>query len=77
MFHIACFLLFCLSHSGPLLDEGLDVQCVPFKQRKELTFFLTGKCNTDYLQALFLGREELQLEMWQIKKTQDPPLNEG
>ncbi|XP_068712595.1 uncharacterized protein [Montipora foliosa] len=27
--------------TGPLLDEGLDVQCVPFKERKELTFFLT------------------------------------
>ncbi|XP_068712572.1 uncharacterized protein [Montipora foliosa] len=27
--------------TGPLLDEGLDVQCVPFKQRMELTFFLT------------------------------------
>ncbi|XP_068712717.1 uncharacterized protein [Montipora foliosa] len=27
--------------TGPLLDEGLDVQCIPFKQRMELTFFLT------------------------------------
>ena len=30
---------------GPLLNEKLDVLCIPFKTRKELTFSLCGKFN--------------------------------
>ena len=38
---VTCVFLF--NKPGPLLAEHLDVRCIPFKQRKALTFNLCGK----------------------------------
>ena len=53
---------------GPLLPEDLDVGCIPFKQRKELTFSLCGKCDIVlHNQPVLLNSKNLLLQEEKVK----------